>query len=152
MEKSGEDLEMDFAVDIATVPYRIPNRPAPELKFGKLHVYFNICLFRSIIQTNSELVRKTHLQRFLHLRMSFSLSFCVCPVFSYLLTTPINLAIMKQNQRIKGFSITFIHCVSMWRVFVRPNEMNSQRNYHESDKSFFFLGLRNMQESSSIPV
>ena len=52
MEKSGEDLEMDFAVDIATVPYRIPNRPATELKFGKLYVCLNICLFRSIIQTN----------------------------------------------------------------------------------------------------
>lgn len=37
MEKSGEELEMDFAVDIATVPYRIPNRPPPELIFGEYH-------------------------------------------------------------------------------------------------------------------
>ncbi len=40
MEKSGEDLEMDFAMDIATVPYRISNRPAPELKFGKILLTF----------------------------------------------------------------------------------------------------------------
>ena len=45
MEKSGEDLEMDFAVDIATIPYRIPNRPTPELKYGKFCFYFSICLY-----------------------------------------------------------------------------------------------------------
>jgi len=33
MEKSGEDLDMDFALDVATVPFRIPSRPSPDLKF-----------------------------------------------------------------------------------------------------------------------
>ncbi len=35
MEKSGEDLEMDFPLDVATVPFRIPNSPAPELAYGE---------------------------------------------------------------------------------------------------------------------
>ena len=35
MEKSGEDLDMEFPVDIATVPYRISNQPAPELTYGE---------------------------------------------------------------------------------------------------------------------
>lgn len=35
MEKSGEDLELDFAIDIATVPFRIPNHPPPELRYGE---------------------------------------------------------------------------------------------------------------------
>ena len=39
MEKSGEDLEMDFPLDVATVPYRIPNQPPPELRYGKFARY-----------------------------------------------------------------------------------------------------------------
>ena len=36
MEKSGEDLDMDFPLDVATVPYRIPNNPPPDLRYGRL--------------------------------------------------------------------------------------------------------------------
>ncbi len=36
MEKSGEDLDMDFPLDVATVPFRIPNQvDQQELKYGK---------------------------------------------------------------------------------------------------------------------
>ncbi|XP_013414135.1 arrestin domain-containing protein 3 [Lingula anatina] len=32
-DKAGEDLEIDFPMTIATVPFRIPNAPMPELKY-----------------------------------------------------------------------------------------------------------------------
>ena len=38
MEKSGEDLDMDFALDVATVPFRIPNSPPPDLRYGKYNI------------------------------------------------------------------------------------------------------------------
>jgi hypothetical protein len=34
-EKSGEDLQIDFPLTIATVPFRIPNTPGLELEYGK---------------------------------------------------------------------------------------------------------------------
>ena len=33
-EKSGESVDMEFALDVATVPFRIPSIPSPELKYG----------------------------------------------------------------------------------------------------------------------
>ncbi|XP_064606638.1 LOW QUALITY PROTEIN: arrestin domain-containing protein 3-like [Liolophura sinensis] len=33
MEKSGEDLEIDHPITVATVPFRIPNSPSPELHY-----------------------------------------------------------------------------------------------------------------------
>jgi len=33
LEKSGEDLSVDFPIDIATVPYRIPNKPSPQVSY-----------------------------------------------------------------------------------------------------------------------
>jgi hypothetical protein len=36
MEKSGEDLHMNFPLTIATIPFRIPNSPnQPTIEYGK---------------------------------------------------------------------------------------------------------------------
>ena len=43
MEKSGEDLCMEFPLDVATVPFRISNSPGPELTYGnQSHVYIQL--------------------------------------------------------------------------------------------------------------
>ena len=36
LEKSGERLGMEFPIDIGTIPFRIPNGPTPQIKYGGL--------------------------------------------------------------------------------------------------------------------
>ena len=35
MEKSGDALELNFPLTVATTPFRIPNAPYPILQYGK---------------------------------------------------------------------------------------------------------------------